>query len=190
MADNKVKFGLSHVHVAFPSVDGESWETPIEIPGAVNLSLDASGDASDFYASNGKYFTQFKNNGYTGDLEVALFPDEILKEMLGWYVDEKGKLVEDADGTTKKFALMFQTEGDIKPKRTVLYDCEISRPSKTAATTESSITPETDTVSITVASKYFKDIDKNIVSASCYKGDEEYEGFFGKVVIPTAEASE
>lgn len=186
--DNKVKFGLSQVHIAFEKEDG--WDTPIHIPGAVNLSLDASGDSSDFNADNIPYFTQYKNNGYTGDLEVALFPDEVLAKMLGWYIDESGKIVEDADGSAAKFALCFQVQGDAKAKRTVLYDCEISRPSKTAATTESNITPQTDTVNITVVPHYFNSIDKNVVSASCYQGDAEYDNFFGKIVEPSSEAAE
>lgn len=47
------------------------------------------------------------NNEYTGDLEMALVPDTILAEIIGWTVDTNGMLVEDADGIAKEFALLF-----------------------------------------------------------------------------------
>ena len=60
---NKVKFGLSHVHVLFiESYDAESKTYTYDsegirpIPGAVNLSLDPQGDSTDFYADNISYF--------------------------------------------------------------------------------------------------------------------------------------
>lgn len=79
MAD-KVKFGIKNVHIA-PMTDttAETYGTVIPIPGAVSLSLEAQGDTSDFYADNTKYFVSVANNGYSGDLEIANIPEEVLK---------------------------------------------------------------------------------------------------------------
>lgn len=182
--ENKVKFGVSQLTI-FPEKDnGEGWDAPISIPGIVNIGLEPSGSAASFFAQNIPYFVQTKNNGYTGDMEVALFPDDVLVKLLGWYKDENGNYVEDSDGTTRKFALGYQVEGDVKARRVVLYDCEIARPSTSAQTTEDSITPQTDTVSITVVPKYFDELGKNVVRAWCYEGDASYGQFFTSVVEP------
>lgn len=183
---NKVKYGLSQVHIAFVKDGG--WDTPIHIPGAVNIAIDPAGDSSDFYGDNGPYFVQVKNNGYTGTLEVALFPDEVLAEMLGWYKDENGAYIEDADGTPKRFALSCQVEGDEAARRIVWYECEVARPSTSAQTTEASITPQTDTVDITIIPRHFSKIDANVVRAWCYKGQEPYSTWFEKVFEPGSEA--
>ena len=70
-----------------------SYDTPIPVPGAVNLSLSAEGDSTDFYADNVKYFNSTANNGYSGDLEIAMIPDSIRTEILGETVDANGALI-------------------------------------------------------------------------------------------------
>ena len=45
---------------------------PKAIPGAVSISLDAEGESSPFYADGIVYFRSVTNNGYSGDLEMAL----------------------------------------------------------------------------------------------------------------------
>ena len=86
---NKVKYNLKNVHAAklTKSDDGTfSYAAPKAIPGAVSISLDAEGDSSPFYADGIVYFRSNSNNGYSGDLEMALIPEwfrtEILKEIL------------------------------------------------------------------------------------------------------------
>ena len=76
---NKVKFGLKNCHYAKAVFDQETNEvtfgTPVAIPGAVNLSLDPEGDTEPFYADDMVYYTTTANNGYSGDLEIALLPE-------------------------------------------------------------------------------------------------------------------
>ena len=75
---NKVKYNLKNVHAAklttevVEGVTTYSYATPRAIPGAVSLSLDAEGDSSPFYADGIVYFRTYANNGYSGDLEIAL----------------------------------------------------------------------------------------------------------------------
>ena len=75
---NKVKYGIQDLYYAKATDDGNgvlTYATPVALKGAVSISLDASGDTNTFYADNIAYFTTSANNGYEGDLEVALLPD-------------------------------------------------------------------------------------------------------------------
>ena len=85
---NKVKYNLKNVHAAKlteTETDGEktySYGTPKAIPGAVSISLDAQGESTPFYADGIVYFRSVANNGYSGDLEMALIPDWFRTEIL------------------------------------------------------------------------------------------------------------
>ena len=95
---NKVKYGLNMVHYAKITAWSEdgvpTFATPVRLPGAVSLSVDASGEASNFYADNVVYFVINNNAGYEGDLEVALVTTDFAMEILGELLDDKGVLVE------------------------------------------------------------------------------------------------
>ena len=153
---NKVKYNLKNVHAAKLTETVEdgvttfSYATPKAIPGAVSLSLDAEGDSSPFYADGIVYFRTSSNNGYSGDLEMALIPEWFRTEILREKLDNKGVLVEKSDVTeTEKFALLFEFDGDVKAIRHVLYNCSASRPSIESKTREDTIEPGTETLSLT-----------------------------------------
>ena len=104
------------------------WGEPKHIPGAVNLSTSPEGEQTEFYADNRKYFIDETNDGYTGDLEFANIPDEILAEILGMSIDNNGMLVESANDDSKEFALMAVAlkkleiiHSDIAVNKTKLY---------------------------------------------------------------------
>lgn len=153
---NKVKFGLSNVHVLFiESYDAKTKKYTYDtegiqaIPGAVNLSLDPQGDSTDFYADNISYFSQAANTGYQGDLEMALIPDWFRQKALGEKVDKNGVQVETSDAIQKEFVMFFEINGDAAKTRYVFYRNSIARPSVKGQTTENSITPATDSMTIT-----------------------------------------
>lgn len=150
---NKVKFGLSNVHIA-KMIFGEdgtiTYDTPFAIPGAVNLSLDAEGEETPFYADNIKYYNSYANNGYSGDLEIADIPEQFRTEILGEKKDKNGALIESSNVEIAPFALMYQVEGDKSGRRCVYYNATVSRPSSEASTVEESKEPKTDTLSLTV----------------------------------------
>ena len=150
---NKVKYNLKNVHAAKLTTgdDGNfTYDTPQAIPGAVSISLEAEGDSSPFYADGIAYFRSTANNGYSGDLEIALIPEWFRTEILQEVKDNNGVLVEHSDVTESVyFALLFEFDGDIKAIRHVLYNCTASRPSIESETKEETIEPGTETLSLT-----------------------------------------
>lgn len=153
---NKVKYNLKNVHAAKMTetvqdgVTTFSYADPKAIPGAVSISLDAEGESSPFYADGIVYFRSSTNNGYSGDLQIALIPEWFRTEILKEELDAKGVLVENNKVTeSTKFALLFEFDGDVNAIRHVLYSCSASRPSIESETKEDTIEPGTETLSIT-----------------------------------------
>ncbi|MDY5159643.1 major tail protein [Actinotignum urinale] len=159
MADvkgNKVKYNIKNVYAAKMTEtikDGVSTFTyaePKAVPGAVSLSLDAEGESSPFYADGIVYFRTVTNNGYSGELEIALIPEWFRTEILQETLDAKGVLVENSlTAESVKFALLFEFDGDVKAIRHALYNCTASRPSIESQTKEDTIEPGTETLSLT-----------------------------------------
>ncbi len=151
MAD-KVKFGIKNVHYAVKSDDTPTYESPVAIPGAVSFSLEASGDTTPFYADDMQYFVTVANNGYTGDLEVAYFPEKFLQDVFGYVESTNDKVItENATAQPKQFALLFEEEGDVSGTKYVLYNCTCTRPSRSLATTTETTEPQTQTASVTAS---------------------------------------
>lgn len=151
---NKVKFGLSEVHIAPITAVGDSsytYGTIFSIPGAVSITLDRAGEENDFYADNIKYFTQSANQGYTGSLEMALLTEDFRTKILNEIKDTNGALIEDATKGTTGFALGFQIDGDVANRRFWYYNCTATRPENSSTTIEDSKTPQTETVDITAS---------------------------------------
>ena len=184
---NKVKFGLNKVHYAKITAwsdDGvPTFATPVRIPGAVSLSVDANGENENFYADDGVYYVINNNAGYTGDLELALITTDFATNILGEQLDSKGVLVERNDAETSQFALLFEFSGDKNKIRHVLYCCSASRPSTESSTTEESTEVKTETLSLTASALP----DGLVKCKTCESTDETtYNNWYSAVYIPTA----
>ena len=151
MAKDKVKFGIKNVHIFPQLTDAPTFGPVIDVPGAVSLSLDAQGDISKFYADNIVYYQTSANNGYEGDLEVALIPDEVFEKIFNYVKDEANVYTENASKNVVPFAMTFEEEGDQAGTKFVLYNCTATRPSRSLATVEDSKEPTTQTLSISAA---------------------------------------
>lgn len=181
----KVRFGLSRVHIA-PMGESGVYEVPTHVPGVVNLTTDPQGDQTVFYADNIAYYTTSSNAGYTGDLEMALIPDELLAKLLGWEIDKNGMLVEISDGIPLPFALLYEVNTDKKARRNVFYNCTLARPGSDNKTGEQSIEVSTESNSITMIPVQKED--KNIIKASIELSDtnkDVYDSFYEEVLLPT-----
>ena len=150
---NKVKYNLKNVHIAIltKTDEGEySYGTPVALPGAVSLSLDSEGENSPFYADGVVYFRSVTNNGYSGDLEIALITDWFRENVLKETKDSNGVYIETSDDIEPVyFAMLFEFDGDKHAIRHVMYNCTVSsRPTLESSTKEDTIEPGTETLSI------------------------------------------
>lgn len=188
---NKVKFGLKNVHAALVTFDDNGYPTfaaPRRIPGAVNLSLDKEGDPTKFYADDSDYYDVNNNNGYSGDLEIAMIPEWFRTDILGDIKDSNGVLIENADAPTVYFALLFEFTGDANGIRHVLYKNSVSRPKIEGKTKENSVEVKTDVLTLSSVSCKFN-INGQDVMTPKGKTDENttdatYNNWYNTVYVP------
>lgn len=182
----KIKYGLKNVYYAVATIatDGTAtYATPVAMPGAVSLSLDPQGDNVKFYADNIEYWVGNGNTGYEGTLELALVPDAFKTDVLKYVKDAKDVLVEDIGAAIVHFALLFQFETDVKATKHVFYNCTCQRPSTASATKGEQIEPQTESLSISAASIFNDDLDKDVVKAECPSTADTttYNGWYSAV---------
>lgn len=178
MSDNKIRYGLKNAHYSVIEEAGTAitYGLPLAIPGAVHLVLNPVGDKAEFYADDREYFGETANQGYDGDLEIALIPDHFRKNVLGDEEDVNGALIENAEAKPKKIALLYEFNGDIKQTRHVNYYCNVARPTIEGQTKEKGITPKTEVLKIASVPRPDGD-----VKARLLKGQTGYDSFFSKV---------
>ena len=182
--ENKVKFNLKNVHYAKLNVDSEgvvTYEKPVAIPGGVELSLDAKGDTEEFYADGMVYYTSTANNGYEGDLEIALVPLSFETDILGNSLDDNKVSVENSNTESSEFALLFEFDGDIKSVRYVLYRCKATRPSVASKTNEDKKEVQTEKLSLKASPIVNGNVKTKTTAAT---PDEIYNKWYESVYIP------
>ena len=181
---NKVKYGLNNTHYAVVTEanGAASYGTPKPWPGAVSLTLSAAGENVTFYADDHAYFEENTNDGYDGSIETALVPDEFRVDVLGDEYDTNGALIENADAKTKKIALMYEFNGDVKKTRHVLYSVLPTRPNLDGSTKTKTKEPKTETMNIAARPA----IDTSDIKAKVKQGDTSYDTFFTAVYLKNA----
>lgn len=179
----KIKYGLKNVHYAVvteTTVSGVTTSTygPVKAwPGAVNLSLEAQGEDSNFYADDSVYFTLGNNSGYQGDFESALVPEDVEVNVLGQSKDTNGVIIETSDDVKKYIAIMFEFQMDASGRRYCFYRCSLSRHTVASATKEDTAEPQTDTVTLTATPRP----DDNRVKAYVDKDAAAYSNWYSAV---------
>lgn len=187
---NKVKFNICNVHYA-PIIVAEegtvSFGTPVPMPGAVSISMDPTGEPESFYADGIEYYVINNNQGYDGDLELAMIPESFRTDILKEEQDANKVLVENANSETGSFALLFEFDGDIRKIRHVLYNCTASRPTIESKTNEDEKEVQTETLTIKarpMADGYVK------AKTGDATTDTVYNNWYKSVYQPTAAAEQ
>lgn len=192
MASNKVRFGLSNVHYAKLDTSTDKYATPVGVPGAVSLEISYDSDTSTFRADNSDYETFINSSTISGTLTVAAAPDSMFTDLLG-YVDDDGVLLENMSAQPSPFAMLFEISGNLNDQRFCLYNCKLSRPTQSANTTDTSITPDTQQYTFTASAKAFT-VDGtsiNVSKASVENTTDnkaKYDAWMTTVYIPGATA--
>lgn len=151
---NKVQFGLKNVHYAtFTVADGViTYDTPVRLPGAVEISIEPRGDMTEFYADDMLYYSASNNQGYEGTLTIANISEQFAIDCLGEEKDETDMvLTEKATSKGKPFALLFEFDGDVKATRHVLYNCTANRPTVAGSTKTNTNDPSTNELTFVAA---------------------------------------
>lgn len=181
----KVKFGLKNVHYAIvtettDSQTGEVTSTYGTVKGwkgAVDLTMDPQGDDTPFYADDGVYYMVSNNNGYSGNLETALIPEDVNTSVLGQTKDTNGVISETDVDVKKYIALLFEFQMDASGRRYVFYRCNLARPSVSGTTKGENIEVKTETTAITATPRP----DDGLIKAYVDKDAEGYDDWYDAV---------
>ncbi len=183
--ENKVQFNLKNVHYAVMVTTGEkpTWSTPVAVPGAVSLSLDPQGEVSPFYADGIVYYQTVGNNGYSGDLEMARFPDQMMQDIWKLEMNETDKvLIENVNVEPAAFALLFQIDGDVDNQYYSLYNCSGTRPAIASTTNTETKEPQTQTSTISAVPLENGNV---LARTTANTTSEVKKNWFNKVYEPT-----
>ncbi|NMC35346.1 MAG: phage tail protein, partial [Veillonellaceae bacterium] len=138
------------------------------------------GERAEFYADDIAYFTKDANQGYEGEMTIADIPASFLKDCLGFTQDDNGALFEHMDAIQTPFALMFEVQGDLQPRRFVFYECLASRPNVDANTVKGTIEPTTDTLSFVAVPRKLDGMVKAVL-VKTPENETAYSGFYTSV---------
>lgn len=189
MADtNKVHYDLVDVHVASLTLAGTvaTFGDPKPLLGSISIDLSPQGNHTKLRADGMVYWQSHSNNGYEGDLNLAMVPDWFRQEYLGETLDETDKVqIENAETPHKSFALLYGFKGDVKRRRHVLYSCMAGRVSIKGENKENEKDPDTESLSLTAIP-----LPNGDVKASTTEETTEavYNGWLTKVWQRTAAA--
>lgn len=187
MDKNKIRYGLSNVYVGTYTDDGAgnvTLGTPYHQKGAVSLSLDPETAEATFWADNSKYYAQNKDNGYSGTLEAAKFDDEFKTSFMNYVPMTGGGVGEVKTKKNSTVYIVFEVEGDIQARRTILYNVTLGQITANHNTSEETTEPGTESLPVTVIG----DNNSGLVKASYESGDSAYDTIFTNPPVPAVPA--
>lgn len=186
MAENLVKFGLKNVHIApITKIDLTAteedkvytYDAPFAYPGAVNFTANSKSKSDPFYADDRDYKDIYSNSGYDVTFESARMVDKFVEKIL----NEKDGRERESDKPVA-FAIMGEIDGDVKKRRFIFWNCNITkRPDFAAQTKQESATPQTDSWTCTASAR----ADTGDIKATAYEDWNVYSTMFTAVPKPS-----
>lgn len=189
---NKVKFGLKNVYYALAteavgtSGTVTTYGTPVQFPGAVNMSVSASSDDNTIFRADDSdyYIVSGSSQGFDGSFECAYIPEAFETDVLGMTKDANGVVCDLDSKTIKYVALLFEINGDESARRYMIPKVLFSNPGIEAETTGTDGNqPKTATLNFKASPRPDDGL------ARIHTGDTTatatYEGWFSTVYTPS-----
>ena len=182
MAENKVEFGISKLHVGtYTDNDGVvTLGTPYAQAGAVSLTIEPEGDSNKFYADNVIYYAGYSDNGFSGSIEVAKFDDDFKKNFLSYIELDDGGLGMVKGATRPNVYIIGQSEGNAESRRFILYNVSLGGIQREYNTIEEDKEPVTETIDITVTG----DNTTGLTLVSYKPADSGFDSIFTTPPVP------
>lgn len=182
MATNKVEFGLSNVHVGTYTVTAGvvTLGAPVAVPGAVALTMESKSEENKFFADDIVYYTDFSDEGESGELTMALFPDTFKIAYLGYAQLDDGGVAKISGAQTKSMYIAFEGKGDATKRRHILYNVSPGQIKRERKTIEGKKEVETEVLPISLTG----DTVTGIVKVSYNEGDTGYATLFTTAPVP------
>lgn len=149
---NKVEFGISNLWVGTYSESGSTATlgTPYHQAGARSLTLDAETSENKYYADDVVYWSDYSDNGFSGELTCALFSDEFKTTFMGYVELSDGGFAQVKNATKPNTYIMFEGKGDSKHRRFILLNVSLGAISREYSTVEENKEPVEEKIPITV----------------------------------------
>ena len=182
---NKVEFGKKEFHIGTYDVDSVTGDAtlgePMKVPGMRAITLDAQSEEYKFFADDEVYYSDYSDNGLTGDLSMALFPDEFKTSFLNYDTTTDGGVAQVKGKPSKKVYIIFQGAGDVQNRRHIMFNVSLGAISREHRTIEEQKVVEEETIPITVTG----DNKTGIMKVTYSEGDTGYDTLFTNPEIPT-----
>ena len=135
-------FGVKNSHIAILKDEDEfTYETPVKVPGTVEIKMEPSVETNTSYADNEPWIDKTQDNGGSGtisfyDTESTTELRKLFADLVGFDIDAKGRALGTSGKTPKKFAFMCEQPGHVIGKRRCFLACQIKAPSMDSKTIE------------------------------------------------------
>lgn len=184
----KVLFNIKKLQIspitAISASGVPTYATPILVPGTVSLSLDPEGESDPFYADGIAYYIGASSSSYTGTLENACIPAEVLKAVFG-YMEDGNKNIVDTDQPTKEFGMQFAVDSDEGEVYFTLFRVSATKPNMNFQTNEDGKTINPQSMDLTLSTVATSDSKYNVFKSYATKSMTNYAQYFTKITVPT-----